>query len=109
MKIDPKDPPRGTVRDWLDYRATALGNKKAYLFFDNSQPITWRELRTTARRIAYQLTATRLQKGASVAILMPNGREAIETLFGVLYGGFRATIINLVAGDEAISLSLIHI
>ena len=108
MKIDPKDPPRGTVRDWLDYRATALGNKKAYLFFDNSQPITWRELRTSARRIAYQLTATRLQKGASVAILMPNGREAIETLFGVLYGGFRATIINLVAGDEAISYALKH-
>jgi len=49
-----------------------------------------------------------LEKGASVAILQPNGRDAVVALFGVLYGGFRATVINLVAGDDAIGYALDH-
>ena len=41
-------------------------------------------------------------------MLLPNGRESISCLFGVLYGGFRATVINLVAGDDAIGYALEH-
>ena len=40
--------------------------------------------------------------------MQPNGRDAIRCLYGALYGGFRATVINLVAGDEAISYALSH-
>ena len=35
-------------------------------------------------------------------------REAILCLFGILYGGFRATPLNLVAGPEAIGFALPH-
>ena len=108
MKISAEIPPKGTVRDWLDYRAKAHGARDAYLFFDGNPPMSWKKLKDAASDIAHQLTASGLSKGSSIAIMMPNGREAIETLFGVLYGGFRATIINLVAGDEAISYALRH-
>ena len=65
-------------------------------------------MRDTARRIAGTLTARGVEKGESIAILYPNCREALEVLFGVLYGGFRATMINLVAGDSAVAYALEH-
>lgn len=108
MTVDDHTPPQGSVRDWLDHRAEADGARNAYLFFDGLAPLSWSDLRQRARIIAGQLTATGLTKGTSVAILQPNGRHAIECLFGALYGGFRATVINLIAGDEAIGYALDH-
>lgn len=108
MMFDPQVPPQGTVRDWLEHRAQSSPDQIAYRFFDDSAPLTWAILRDRAHMLAQRLTAQSLAKGNSVAILQPNGRDAIESLFGVLYGGFRATVINLVAGDEAISYALDH-
>jgi acyl-CoA synthetase (AMP-forming)/AMP-acid ligase II len=108
MKVSPSTPPQGTVRDWLDHRARLSGDHNAYLFFDDSAPLTWVQLRDSARDLAGQLTAQGLEKSASVAIMQPNGREAIECLYGALYGGFRATVINLAAGDDAIRYALDH-
>ncbi|MBU3000125.1 AMP-binding protein [Roseovarius nubinhibens] len=108
MKIDAQTPPAGTLRDWLDHRAATTPDRPAFLFFDGGDPLTWAALRNRARQLAQALTVQDLAKGTSVAILQPNGRAAIESLFGVLYGGFRATVINLVAGDEAIAYALDH-
>ncbi|NOC46025.1 MULTISPECIES: AMP-binding protein [unclassified Ruegeria] len=108
MSMDDQTPPGGTIRSWLDERASTIGDRDAYLFFDGEAALTWSSLRDRARKLAENLTAQGLDKGASVAILQPNGREAIECLYGVLYGGFRATVINLVAGDEAIGYALGH-
>jgi acyl-CoA synthetase (AMP-forming)/AMP-acid ligase II len=49
-----------------------------------------------------------LSKGDSVAVMLPNGKQAVSCLYGVLYGGFRAVIINLVAGTEAMGYALKH-
>ncbi|WP_299350833.1 AMP-binding protein [uncultured Shimia sp.] len=101
-------PPEGTVRDWLDYRATATPDRVAYVFFDGEAPLTWSDLRHKARDLAHKMTALGMSRGAAVAILQPNGRDAIINLYGVLYGGFCATVINLVAGAEAIGYALGH-
>jgi acyl-CoA synthetase (AMP-forming)/AMP-acid ligase II len=108
MKFDPLIPPTGTIRDWLDHRATDTANHEAFLFYDGSETLTWDTLRKEARDLALRLTEAGLQKSESIAIAQPNGRDAIVSLFGALYGGFRATVINLVAGDEAISYALAH-
>ncbi|WP_170414796.1 AMP-binding protein [Ruegeria arenilitoris] len=100
------NPPEGTIRDWLDYRAIQGGT--GFVFPDGAADLTWSELRETARRVAVMLTDLGVEKGESVAILYPNCREALEVLFGVLYGGFRATMINLVAGDSAVTYALEH-
>ncbi len=100
------EPPKGTVRDWLDHRASHGGT--GFVFPDGAPDLGWGELRDTARRIALMLTGKGVSKGESVAILYPNCREALEVLFGVLYGGFRATMINLVAGDSAVAYALEH-
>ena len=43
-----------------------------------------------------------------MAIVSPNDREALVALYGALVGGFRATMINLSAGRDAISYALDH-
>jgi len=108
VKISMETPPQGTIRDWLDHQAATQGETEAFVFFDGQPAFRWGELHTQARRIAGHLTALGITKSESVAMLLPNGRESISCLFGVLYGGFRATVINLVAGDDAIGYALEH-
>ncbi|WP_069298869.1 AMP-binding protein [Neptunicoccus sediminis] len=108
MNFDAETPPKGTVRDWLDYRANSCSGDRAYVFTDGAKPLEWGDLQKAAQDLARRLTAAGVAKGESVAILQPNGRDAVISLFGALYGGFRATVINLVAGDEAIGYALEH-
>ena len=106
MIFDATSPPGGTVRDWLDARAQAGGT--AVVFPETGDELTWAQTRQEARDIAKGLTALGIAKGESVAIIHPNGRAGIVALFAVLYGGFRATMINLAAGPDAISYALDH-
>ncbi|MEP3199908.1 MAG: AMP-binding protein [Lentilitoribacter sp.] len=106
MIMDASTPPNGTVRTWLEYRAEDDG--VAFTFPDGDGDLTWSELRDQAKIIAAGLVAKGIVKSESIAIVYPNCREAILAIYGVLYGGFRATMINLVAGNDAISYALEH-
>ncbi|TDT75660.1 acyl-CoA synthetase (AMP-forming)/AMP-acid ligase II [Litoreibacter halocynthiae] len=106
MIFDPASPPVGTVRDWLDARAE--GDGIAIVFPETGETLGWRSLRNEARQIAEFLTALGVAKGESVAIVQPNGREGVIATYATLYGGFRATMINLAAGPAAISYALDH-
>ena len=106
MIFEAATPPKGTVRDWLDARADVGGT--AFVFPETGEDLTWTQTRDEARNIAKGLTAQGIAKGESVAIIHPNGRAAVVALFAVLYGGFRATMINLAAGPDAIAYALDH-
>ena len=106
MKPSGDHPPAGTVRDWLDARARRGG--VAVVFPDSGRTLLWAELRAGARRFAGALTARGAGKSDSVAIVAPNGPEAVTALYGTLVGGFRATMINLAAGRDAIAYALEH-
>ncbi|MGJ8618461.1 MAG: AMP-binding protein, partial [Sulfitobacter sp.] len=106
MILSDKMPPQGTVRDWLDVRAET--DDLAFSFPGGEASVSWRQLRDDAARIAAHLTAQGIAKGDSVALMMPNCRDGVLALYGTLYGGFRATMINLVAGAEAIGYALEH-
>ena len=106
MKLDQHAPPQGTIRDWLDARADAGGT--AFVFPDCGGKMSWAELRENARGFASLLTSKGVSKGESVAIIAPNGPEAVTAFYGATYGGFRATMINLAAGRDAISYALEH-
>jgi acyl-CoA synthetase (AMP-forming)/AMP-acid ligase II len=108
MKFARNIPPKGTVRDWLNSRAAQSGDTLAYVFTDGSASLTWGDLASNANRLACALTAQGCAKGDSIAIMMPNSRDSVIAFFAVTYGGFRAAVINLAAGDEAIEYALDH-
>lgn len=100
-------PPTGTVRSWLDRRAAEQGADVSHYFIDED-PLTWADLQVGALETAGRLAGMGLSKGDSVALMLPNSRQGILCLFGLLYGGFRAVVINLVAGAEAMGYALSH-
>ncbi len=108
MIFDPTTPPSGTIRDWLDFRASTTPNVQSHYFFKDESQLTWLELRDAAKSVATHLTKLSIQKGESVATCMPNSRQAIICLFGILYGGFRATPLNLAAGPAALGHAINH-
>ena len=106
MKFDPATPPQGSVRDWLDARAATGGT--GFVFPETGEELTWEALQNHASAVAKDLTDQGIAKGESVAVIHPNGPGGIKALFSILYGGFRATMINLAAGPEAIRYALDH-
>ncbi len=106
MTFSPEHPPSGTVRNWLDARAA--GQATAFVFPEDGSSLSWRELRSEAVRLTWALMDQGIERGESVAIMHPNGRAGLVALFGALYGGFRATMINLAAGPDAIAYALEH-
>lgn len=99
-------PPTGTVRDWLDARAATP--QIAVVFPETGDTLTWTVLRDTARAMARGMVGLGIDKGESVAIIHPNGQTGVLALYAALYGGFRATMINLAAGPDAIAYALEH-
>ncbi|MEL7257603.1 MAG: AMP-binding protein [Pseudomonadota bacterium] len=106
MNLSRTTPPEGTVRDWLDARAAAGG--VAVVLPGTGGEVSWTALRSGAQAFAEQLTSIGCSKGESVAIVAPNSLESLLAFFGALYGGFRATMINLAAGHDAIAYALDH-
>ena len=106
MKFNPNTPPEGTVRDWLDSRAEAGGI--GFVFPETGEELTWQDLRDHAAQVAGDLTAQGVAKGDSVVIMHPNGLEGVKALFSALYGGFRATMLNLAAGPDALGYAMSH-
>nr|WP_142665074.1 AMP-binding protein [Paracoccus laeviglucosivorans] len=92
----------------MDALADARGDEISHVFPDTDTAISWSELRDRAAAIAMHLAGMGAMRGESVAFMIPNGREAVLALMGALYGGFRATPINLAAGAEAIGHAITH-
>ncbi|MGB0439705.1 MAG: AMP-binding protein, partial [Paracoccaceae bacterium] len=106
MTLNATIPPKGTVRDWLDHRVAQGG--VAMVFPDTGEALDWTELQHEAKVFARLLTARGGQKADSIAIVSPNSRAGVVALYGALIGGFRATMINLAAGRDAIAYALEH-
>ncbi len=100
-------PPEGTIRDWLDLRAERDGERISHVF-PGGEALTWARLRAEAMEVASYLRGQGVAPGETVALMAPNGRDAVLALFGGFYGGFRVALINLVAGPEAIRHALDH-
>mgnify|MGYP006425021499 CR=1 FL=1 len=108
MKMTEDAPPKGTIRDWLDMRADADVGGVAVVFPERGAELSWHELRERAIGFARALTSRGVARGESVAVMAPNSAEALCAFYGAVYGGFRAVMINLAAGRDAIAYALEH-
>lgn len=101
--------PEGAVCDWIDRRAEESPDTVSHIFADEGgSTLTWAELRSRSQDIAGRLAGLGIRKGESVALCLPNGEASVTVLFGILYGGFRATPLNLAAGPAAMGYALAH-
>ena len=69
---------------------------------------TWQDSLERARDIACHLQGAGIKPGESVAIAAPNGVAGCFAFLGAVFGGFRATPLNLVAGKNALKFVLEH-
>ncbi len=100
--------PCSTIASILELHARERGDA-IWLFDPSSQTqISWETLLRVCREVAFNLARSNVVAGESVAIACPNGSAASLAFLGVLYGGYRATPLNLVAGKRAMRYMLEH-
>lgn len=97
-----------TVRSLIDERARVDSANPFLVDPSGRRDLSYGELREQAARVAARIASVGIRPGESVAFAMSNGPECAVCVLGILYGGFRATAINLVAGRETIAYVLAH-
>jgi len=97
-----------TVRSIIDDRASASSDVTFLIDPTTGRTITYGELRTSCCAVAEQIDRHGVSAGESVAFAMQNSASCALVLFGILYGGYRATAVNLVSGPATISYVLEH-
>ena len=70
--------------------------------------ITYKQLLPSVQRVATFLEQLGVEPGQSVAFAMSNSPRCAVVVLGIMYGGYRATAINLVAGRTTIGYVLSH-
>ncbi len=89
----------------IDLNARWLATKPAVVCGDET--LSWSAYRERLGRVARGLETLGLEPGDRVIILMRNGLEMAEALFGTVYGGYVAVPLNVSVSDEGI-LTLIR-
>lgn len=99
---------RESIRELIDRQALEHADELYLIQPDTSLHITFFELQQRARNIAHCIAAQGVEPGVSVAYAMTNGHSCAMTVLGIMYGGYRAVAINLVAGRDVIAYVLAH-
>lgn len=98
----------GSVRDLVEARAATDGKATYLLDVEYGKQLDFKGLRREVRAVAEFVASRGIAPGQSVAYAMHNGRCCAVTLLGLLYGGYRAVAVNLVAGRDIIGYVLSH-
>jgi acyl-CoA synthetase (AMP-forming)/AMP-acid ligase II len=106
--IDLQQAARLSVRGLIDRRAAEQADDIFLIAPDSSQTLTYAGLCDAVRRVALLIAQNGVAQGESVAYAMSNGHDALIAILGTIYGGYRATAINLIAGSQTISHVLDH-
>ncbi|MFK7892399.1 MAG: AMP-binding protein [Granulosicoccus sp.] len=97
-----------TVQALIDRRAEELAGREFLIDPDHGRSLSYRQLQQEVRAVADYLASQGLQPGSSVAYAMHNGRCCAVSILGIMYGGYRAVAINLVAGRDVVAYVLLH-
>ena len=97
-----------SVRDVIDERARTSPDDPFLIDPASGRTVSFGSLRDQARAVCAGIAANGVRPGESVAYALGNSVDAAITILGVIYGGYRATAINMVAGGETIAYVLEH-
>ena len=92
------------VDDFLAQSATLRPEKTACVC--DGKRLTYGEVNDEANRLAHALLDSGLQRGDRVAIFLPNGSEAVVSVFGVLRAGGAFVMVNPSTKQEKLAYVL---
>ena len=97
-----------SVRDCIERNAENYGDAPYLIDPESGEAVSFAQCQQHAQHIAAYLADQEVQVGDPVAYAFANSVEGALTILGILYGGFLATAINLVAGESIIAYALEH-
>ena len=97
-----------TVRDLIDTRARDNASTLFLIDPASGAQLSFEQLRISAIALSDFIGKQGVLSGQSVAYAMHNSPQCVMTILGILYGGFRAVAVNLVAGRDTIGYVLSH-
>ncbi len=105
--------PHGTndgcsVRDVIDHWADVTPDSSFLIDPQDDRHYSFRELQAHARSVTSGLAERGMTPGDSIAYAFENSPLAAMTILGLFYGGYLATAVNLVAGNDVIAYVLEH-
>ena len=104
----PADAGARSIRQVIDERAQNSPNATYLIDPVQKTRITYGQLQGQVRAVAKCIADHGVGAGDSVAYAMSNSPQSALTILGILYGGYLATAINLVAGNSVIAYVLDH-
>lgn len=99
------DAPAPLLPDLIDRQSRWLGTKPALIC--GERELSWREFGERLRQVAGALQASGVQPGDRVVVLMANGIEMVEAMFGALRAGACVVPLNVSIGDDAVDAMLL--
>lgn len=97
-----------SLTDFIDRQARDYADQTFLLAPDTGELLTFGQLQQQASAVARFIASHGVARGDSVAYAMQNGPCCAVVLLGIIYGGYRAVAINLVAGRDVIAYVLSH-
>ena len=97
-----------SVRGLIDLRAKSTPDAAFLVDPASGRSTGYRELRDHCRSVAARIDQRGVKPGEAVAYALGNGPLSAICILGIMYGGYLATAINLVAGNDTISHVLSH-
>lgn len=94
------DAPAPLLPHLIDRQSRWLADKPALICGD--AVLSWREFGAATRRVAAALLAGGIRPGDRVLVLMRNGLEMVEAMFGTIRAGACVVPLNVSVSDEAV-------
>ncbi|MGI9515145.1 MAG: AMP-binding protein [Anderseniella sp.] len=97
-----------SVRGLIDLRARTTPDAVFLADPATGSTTSYSELRDRCTAVAARVAQHGIKPGEAVAYALTNGTASAVSILGIMYGGYLATAINLVAGNDTISYVLSH-
>ena len=97
-----------SVRQVIDYHAVTRPEVIFLIDPVNSEQLSFKELQVRVQSVSQNIDAKGVKSGEAVAYAASNSVDTAIVVLGILYGGYLATAINLVAGNSVIAYVLEH-
>ena len=97
-----------TIRHYVDLRAREQPDAPYLIAPETGRTLTYAQLKRDSEELGRYLAALGLGPGDKVALMLPNGYQTARLLIGVMYAGYTATPLNLLAQPAQLAYVLDH-